>query len=229
MNMHVFRQADFIEGSIRNLKTALIEGGIIVTVVLIVFLMNFRASFISFVSMPASLLAGVMVLKWFGVSLNSMTIGGLAIAIGEVVDDAIIGVENVFRRLRLNRESPNPEPALDVVFKATSEIRNSVVYATYIVGIVFLPIFFLLGSGRPHLRAAGHRLSRLVAVFAPDRRHGDAGSLLYSPRQHQEGTEGKFCRALPSKSTTNGCCIRLAARLAGGHRGVGAGRHRRSR
>ncbi len=145
MNILVFRQADFIEGSIRNLKAALIEGGVIVTIVLIVFLMNIRATFISFLAMPTSLLAGVMVLKWFGVSLNSMTIGGLAIAIGEVVDDAIIDVENVFRRLRLNRESPHPEPILDVVFKGSTEIRNSVVYATLIVGIVFLPIFFLTG------------------------------------------------------------------------------------
>ena len=145
MNMQVFRQADFIEGSIHNLKRALIEGGIIVTIVLLIFLMNIRASFISFLAMPTSLLAGVMVLRAFGVSLNSMTIGGLAIAIGEVVDDAIIDVENVFRRLRLNRESPNPEPTIDVVFKASSEIRNSVIYATLIVGIVFLPIFFLSG------------------------------------------------------------------------------------
>ena len=145
MNIHVFRQADFIEGSIRNLNRALIEGGIIVTIVLLVFLMNLRASFISFLAMPTSLLAGVMILKWFGVSLNSMTIGGLAIAIGEVVDDAIIDVENVFRRLRLNRESAHPEPTIDVVFKASSEIRSSVVYATLIVGIVFLPVFFLSG------------------------------------------------------------------------------------
>lgn len=145
MSVQIFRQADFIEGSIRNLKRSLIEGGIIVTIVLLIFLMNIRASFISFLAMPTSLLAGVMVLKAFGVSLNSMTIGGLAIAIGEVVDDAIIDVENVFRRLRLNRESPNPEPTIDVVFKASSEIRNSVIYATLIVGIVFLPIFFLSG------------------------------------------------------------------------------------
>ena len=145
MNTHVFRQADFIEGSIRNLKRALIEGGIIVTVVLFVFLLNVRASFISFLAMPTSLLAGVMVLKWFGISLNSMTIGGLAIAIGEVVDDAIIDVENVFRRLRLNRALPHPEPILEVVFKGSTEIRNSVVYATFIVAIVFLPIFFLSG------------------------------------------------------------------------------------
>jgi CzcA family heavy metal efflux pump len=145
MNVRVFRQADFIEGSIRNLNHALIEGGIIVTIVLFVFLMNARASFISFLSMPASLLAGVMVLKWFGVSLNAMTIGGLAIAVGEVVDNAIIGVENCFRRLRLNRESPAPRPPFDIVFEATSEIMNSVVYATLIVAIVFLPIFFLPG------------------------------------------------------------------------------------
>jgi CzcA family heavy metal efflux pump len=145
LDVRVFRQADFIEGSIHNLKRALLEGGLIVTLVLFVFLMNVRASFISFLAMPTSLLAGVMVLKWFGVSLNSMTIGGLAIAIGEVVDDAIIDVENVFRRLRLNRELPNPEPILDVVFKGSTEIRNSVVYATIIVGIVFLPIFFLSG------------------------------------------------------------------------------------
>jgi len=145
LNIHVFRQADFIEGSIRNLKTALIEGGVIVTVVLIVFLMNVRASFISFISMPVSLLAGVMVLRWFGVSLNSMTIGGLAIAVGEVVDNAIIGVENCFRRLRLNRETAAPRPAFDIVFEATGEIMNSVAYATFIVGIVFLPIFFLPG------------------------------------------------------------------------------------
>ncbi len=145
LNLRVFRQAEFIEGSIRNLKRALIEGGVIVTIVLVVFLMNARASFISFLAMPTSLLAGVMVLKAFGVGLNSMTIGGLAIAIGEVVDDAIIDVENVFRRLRLNREAGSPQSVLDVVFHGSAEIRNSVVYATLIVAIVFLPIFFLTG------------------------------------------------------------------------------------
>ncbi len=145
LNLKVFRQADFIESSIKNLNHALLEGGIIVTIILFIFLMNARASFISFLSMPTSLLAGVMVLKWFGVSLNSMTIGGLAIAVGEVVDNAIIGVENCFRRLRLNRESSTPRPSFDIVFEATSEIMNSVVYATFIVAIVFLPIFFLPG------------------------------------------------------------------------------------
>jgi len=145
LNLKVFRQADFIESSIQNLNQALLEGGVIVTIILFIFLMNARASFISFLSMPTSLLAGVMVLKWFGVSFNSMTIGGLAIAVGEVVDNAIIGVENCFRRLRLNRESSTPRASFDIVFEATSEIMNSVVYATFIVAIVFLPIFFLPG------------------------------------------------------------------------------------
>jgi CzcA family heavy metal efflux pump len=145
LNTTVFRQADFIDSSIHNLKRALFEGAIIVTVILFLFLMNFRTAFISMVSIPASLLGGILTLQAFGIGINSMTLGGLAVAIGEVVDDAIIDVENVFRRLRLNRQSPDPKPAIDVVFVASSEIRNSVVYATFIVAIVFLPIFFLTG------------------------------------------------------------------------------------
>jgi len=145
LNTKVFRQTDFIESSIENLDHALLEGGIIVAIILFIFLMNARASFISFLSMPTSLLAGVMVLKYFGVSLNSMTIGGLAIAVGQVVDNSIIGVENCFRRLRLNRELSAPRASFDIVFEATSEIMNSVVYATFIVAIVFLSIFFLPG------------------------------------------------------------------------------------
>ena len=145
LNFQVFRQADFIESSIHNLKRALLEGVIIVTVILFLFLMNLRTAFISLVSIPASLLGGILALKAFGIGINAMTLGGLAVAIGEVVDDAIIDVENVFRRLRLNRQSPNPASVMDVVFQASSEIRNSVVYATFIVAIVFLPIFFLTG------------------------------------------------------------------------------------
>jgi CzcA family heavy metal efflux pump len=145
LNTHVFRQADFIDSSIHNLGRALVEGAIIVTAILFLFLMNLRTAFITLVSIPASLLGGILTLHAFGIGINSMTLGGLAVAIGEVVDDAIIDVENVFRRLRLNRQSPNPAPAIDVVFQASSEIRNSVVYATLIVVIVFLPLFFLTG------------------------------------------------------------------------------------
>ena len=145
MNTQVFRQATFIERSIANLKKALIEGGIIVVIVLFVFLLNFRTSFISFLAIPMSLLFAMITMKIIGIGINVMTLGGLAIAIGEVVDDAIIGVENVFRRLRENREKENPEPTLQVVSMASSEIRNSIVYATFIVFIVFAPIFFLSG------------------------------------------------------------------------------------
>jgi CzcA family heavy metal efflux pump len=145
MNTKVFRQATFIENSIDNLKEALLEGGVIVIIILFVFLFNFRTSFISFLAIPVSLLFAVLVMKIMGVGINVMTLGGLAIAIGEVVDDAIIDVENVFRRLRENRESERPRSTLLVVFKASREIRNSVVYATLIVFIVFSPIFFLTG------------------------------------------------------------------------------------
>ncbi|MEO8505074.1 MAG: efflux RND transporter permease subunit [Acidobacteriota bacterium] len=141
----VFRQATFIEHSITNLNHALVEGGIIVVLILFLFLLNLRTSFISFLAIPTSLLFAVIVMKIMGIGINVMTLGGLAIAIGEVVDDAIIGVENVFRRLRENRALETPEPALRVVSRASSEVRNSVVYATLIVLVVFSPIFFLSG------------------------------------------------------------------------------------
>ncbi len=145
MDYHVFRQADFIESAIKNLKGALWQGGVIVTVILFLFLYNFRASFISLLAMPLSLLAGLMVLRAFGIGINALTLGGLAIAIGIVVDDAIIDVENVFRRLRLNRALRHPEPVLSVVFKGSTEIRNSIVYATFIIIIAFFPVFLLSG------------------------------------------------------------------------------------
>ena len=143
MNTHVFRQANFIESAIRNLKTSLIEGALIVIVVLFLFLMNWRASFITFVSMPASFVGGILVMQALGVGINSMTLGGMAIAIGEVVDNGIITVENVVRRLRLNRALAVPLPALELVFDAVREILNSVIYATLIIALIFLPIFFL--------------------------------------------------------------------------------------
>ncbi|STX50155.1 chemiosmotic efflux system protein A-like protein [Legionella busanensis] len=141
----VFRQANFIESAIYNLTRALLEGALIVIVVLFVFLMNWRASFITFLSMPLSFIIGLLVLHYFGIGINTMTLGGMAIAIGEVVDDAIITVENVVHRLRVNREAFYPQPAMAVVFEAVLEIRSSVVYATIIVCLVFLPIFFLSG------------------------------------------------------------------------------------
>ena len=143
MDTQVFRQANFIETAIHNLNVSLLEGALIVIAVLFLFLMNWRASFITFLSMPASFAGGILVMHAFGIGINSMTLGGLAIAIGEVVDNGIITVENVVRRLRLNRNLAQPLPPIEVVFDAVQEILNSVVYATLIVILIFLPIFFL--------------------------------------------------------------------------------------
>ena len=143
MDAQVFRQANFIETAIHNLNVSLLEGALVVIGILFLFLMNWRASFITFLSMPASFVGGILVMHAFGIGINSMTLGGLAIAIGEVVDNGIITVENVVRRLRLNRNAARPLPPIEVVFDAVQEILNSVVYATLIVIMIFLPIFFL--------------------------------------------------------------------------------------
>jgi len=149
MNSQVFRQANFIDAALHNLAISLVQGAIIVIAVLFVFLMNWRASFITFVSMPTSFIGGVIAMHVLGIGINAMTLGGLAIAIGEVVDNGIITVENVVRRLRLNRNAAQPVPAMEVVFDAVQEILNSVVYATLIVSMIFVPIFLLPGlAGR---------------------------------------------------------------------------------
>jgi CzcA family heavy metal efflux pump len=145
LSTEVFRQANFIESSITNLRLALVEGAVVVTIVVVFFLFNFRASFITLTAMPLSLLMGILILKVFGVGINSMTLGGLAVAIGAVVDDAIIDVENIFRRLRENRQKENPDSPLRVIFNASREIRIPIVYATLIILVVFGPIFFFTG------------------------------------------------------------------------------------
>jgi len=145
LSTQVFRQANFIESSITNLRRALLEGAVVVTIVVVFFLFNVRASVITLTAMPLSLIMGILILKAFGVGINAMTLGGLAVAIGAVVDDAIIDVENIFRRLRENREKPNPDPSLKVIFNASREIRIPIVYATLIILVVFGPIFFFSG------------------------------------------------------------------------------------
>ena len=163
---HIFRQADFIEASYRNLLGALRDGGLLVVLVVFVFLSNLRASSITVAAIPLSLMAAVIVMKYTGATINSMTLGGLAIAVGAIVDDAIIDVENVFRRLRENAQKPPDEtkPALDVVFDASSEIRGSIVFATMIIILVFLPLFFLSGVEGLLLRPLG--LAYIAALFA---------------------------------------------------------------
>jgi CzcA family heavy metal efflux pump len=140
-----FQQADFINRAVGNVNRSLVEGGIMVTVVLFLFLWNFRTTFISLTAIPLSLITALLVMSYFGITVNTMTLGGLAIAIGALVDDAIIDVENVFRRLKQNDHAARPEPIATVVFKASSEIRNSILFATLIIVLVFLPLFSLGG------------------------------------------------------------------------------------
>jgi CzcA family heavy metal efflux pump len=141
----LFRQASFIDQAVGNVTESLLLGAALVAVVLFVFLFNLRTAVISLTAIPLSLLGAVGLLRVFGVSLNTLTLGGLAIAVGEVVDDAIIDVENISRRLRENARLEHPRPAAAVVLLASLEVRGAVVYATFIVALVFVPVFFLTG------------------------------------------------------------------------------------
>ncbi|HZT30105.1 MAG TPA: efflux RND transporter permease subunit [Bryobacteraceae bacterium] len=160
----LFRPANFIQVSIRNIGHSLLLGGILVAAVLFLFLFNARTAFISLTAIPVSLLVAIAVLDRMGVSLNTLTLGGLAIAIGEVVDDAIIDVENIFRRLRENRAGPQPRPVFRVVLEASLEVRSAVVYATFVVALVFLPVLTMSGvQGRLFAPLA---LAYVLAILA---------------------------------------------------------------
>lgn len=141
----LFKQSYFIENSINNVKEALLDGSIIVAIVLFLFLLNLRTTFITLTAIPLSFVLTAVIFKFFGLSVNTMTLGGLAIAIGELVDDAIVDVENVFRRLREARKDGPIKNPLKIVYLASSEIRNSIVISTFIVILVFIPLFYLSG------------------------------------------------------------------------------------
>ncbi len=145
LDPNLFKQANFIRTSIENVQKALADGVLLVLVVLFLFLMNFRTTAITMTAIPLSFVLTAIVFKIFGLSVNTMTLGGLAIAIGELVDDAIVDVENVFRRLRENKLLASPKNTLRVVFEASSEVRNSIVLATIIVCLVFVPLFSMGG------------------------------------------------------------------------------------
>lgn len=140
-----FRQATFIETAIRNVQTVLLEAAAVVAAILILFLLNVRATIISLTAIPLSILATALVFQAFGLSINTMTLGGLAIAIGELVDDAVVDVENILRRLKENSEREHPLPVLNVIAAASQEVRSGIVYATMIVVLVFIPLFALSG------------------------------------------------------------------------------------
>ena len=140
-----FRQATFIETSIRNVERVLVEAAVVVAVVLLLFLMNVRATLISLTAIPTSILVAALVFNAFGLSINTMTLGGLAIAIGALVDDAVVAVENILRRLKENRQRQEPRPPLEVVARASQEVRSGIFYATVIIILVFVPLFALSG------------------------------------------------------------------------------------
>ncbi len=145
MDSGIFRPARFIDTALHNLRTSLTIGGILVVLVLFLFLFNFRAAAISCTAIPLSLLAATIIIERLGHTLNTMTLGGLAIAIGEVVDDAVIDMENIYRRLRENRTLPQPRPVFRVVLDASIEVRSAVVYATFSVILVFVPVLMMSG------------------------------------------------------------------------------------
>ena len=166
LDARLFRQADFIELALGNLTDALRDGTLLVVVVTLLFLANLRAGAITLLAIPLSLLAAVVGLRLAGLSINSMTLGGMAIAVGALVDDAVVDVENVTRRLRENAGQPAAErrPVLEVVYRASREIRASITFATFVVMLVFLPLFFLPGVEGRLLQPLG--LAYLIALFA---------------------------------------------------------------
>ena len=160
----LYQQKTFIDVSIQNVIEALRDGSILVVIILFLFLLNLRTTFITLTAIPLSIVITALVFQAFGLSINTMTLGGLAVAMGELVDDAIVDVENIFRRLRENRANANPKPALLVVFQASCEVRNSIVYGTIIVVLVFIPLFAL--SGMPGRLFAPLGVAYIVSIIS---------------------------------------------------------------
>ena len=146
VNLNVtYQQREFIDHSVANVLEALRDGAILVVIVLFLFLFNFRTTFITLTAIPLSILVTALVFRWLGLSINVMTLGGLAVALGELVDDAIVDVENIYRRLKQNRQASRPRPILEVIFLASVEVRNAIIISTILVVIVFAPLFALTG------------------------------------------------------------------------------------
>lgn len=166
IDKHIFRQADFISVSIENVLNALRDGSVLVIFIVLIFVASLRATFITLLAIPLSLMATIFTMKFMGITINTMTLGGMAIAIGALVDDAIIVVENVVRRLRINTGMPDDKkrPILNVIYEATREIQGSIVFATMIIMLVFMPLFFLTGVEGRLLQPLG--LAYVVSLAA---------------------------------------------------------------
>ncbi len=163
----IFKQADFIEAAVNNVVEAVRDGALWVVVVLFLFMWNFRVSISSLTAMPISILLTVLIFRLLGISINTMTMGGIAVAIGDLVDDSIVDIENIYRRLKENRRAAHPQNPLKVIFLASSEVRNSIVYATLIVSLVVLPLFALDGlEGRMFAPLGIAYITSLLASLA---------------------------------------------------------------
>lgn len=194
----LFQQKDFIDNAIGNLTEAIRDGAIMVTIVLFLFLLNFRTTFITLMAMPLSFGITMLVFKWFDISVNSMTLGGLAVAIGMVVDDAIVDVENVFRRLRENAALTHPHPRLKVIAKASGEVRNSILYATVLIILVFLPLLGLSGvEGKLFAPIAVATIISMLASFVVSLTAIPVlCSLLLNPKEGHEHKDGFLTRGM---------------------------------
>lgn len=204
----LFQQKDFIDHAIGNLQEAIRDGAIMVTVVLFLFLLNLRTTFITLMAMPMSFAITLLVFQWFGITVNSMTLGGLAVAIGMVVDDAIVDVENVYRRLRENAGTAAPRPHLGVIAGASGEVRHSILYATVLIVLVFLPLLSLSGvEGRLFAPIAIATIISMGASFLVSLTLIPVlCSFLLRPKPGADHGDGRLVRGL--KHTVRGALVR---------------------
>lgn len=211
----LFRQADFIETSIRNVERVLVEAVLVVAVVLFAFLLNVRTTAISLLAIPVSVLTTAVVFHLFGLSINTMTLGGLAIAIGELVDDAVVDVENIYRRLGENRRAGNPKGVFQVVVEASDEVRSGIVYATLIIILVFVPLFALSGIEGRLFAPLGQAyiISILASLLTSITLTPALASLLLPGMRNLEEHDSRLLKLL---KRGNAALLRLAFR----HRGL---------